>query len=77
MLKVSYSDIFGLAHEGGCGEGVGQGDLVKTGSNSGPYFRVLAVHAHQAWLRNVETGTDGIVDLSRCRRVDGATAAHA
>ncbi len=72
MLRVSYSDVFGVGQERNDHPCVGQGDLVKTGSNSGPYFRVVAVHAQQAWLRNVETGADGIVDLSRCHKIEGA-----
>ena len=72
MLKVSYSDLFGIQHERGYEEHIAEGDMVRTGSNSGPFFRVLAVDGDRAWLRNVQNGMDGIVDVNRCRKVNGA-----
>ena len=74
MVKVSYSGLYGIRHERDYEEHIAEGDLVKTGPNAYPYFHVLAVHGDRAWLRNVQTGMDGVVDLNRCRKVNGAPA---
>jgi hypothetical protein len=74
MLRVSYSDLFGIRHEREWEEHIAEGDMVSTGSNAGPFFRVLAVNDNRAWLRNVSNGMDGIVDVARCRKVNGAPA---
>ena len=74
MVKVSYSGLYGIRHERDYEEHIAEGDLVRTGPNAYPYFTVLAVHGERAWLRNVQSGMDGIVDLNRCRKVNGAPA---
>ena len=74
MVKVSYSGLYGIRHERDYEEHIAEGDLVKTGPNAYPYFHVLAVHGDRAWLRNVQSGMDGVVDLNRCRKVNGAPA---
>ena len=74
MVKVSYSGLYGIRHEREHEEHIAEGDLVGTGPNAYPYFSVLAVHGDRAWLRNIQTGMDGIVDLNRCRKVNGAPA---
>ncbi len=72
MAQVSYSGLFGIRHERDYEEHIAEGDLVRTGTNAFPYFTVLAVSGQRAWLRNVQNGMDGIVDLDRCRKVNGA-----
>ncbi len=72
MAQVSYSGLFGIRHEREYEEHIAEGDLVRTGPNAFPYFTVLAVSGQRAWLRNVQNGMDGIVDLDRCRKVNGA-----
>jgi len=74
MVQVSYSDLYGIRHERDYEEHIAEGDTVSSGGNSGPYFTVMAVNAGRAWLRNVQSGMDGVVDLSRCRKVDRAPA---
>lgn len=55
-----------------CGEPelpVRVGDLIRTGGNSHPHFRVIALAEDRAWVRDTQHGTDHIVPLSRCRRI--------
>ena len=75
MKTVSYSDLFGIRHVRDYDEHIQEGDMVRSGPNSGPYFVVLAVKGEKAWVRNPQNGTDGIVDLNRCRKVNGAPPA--
>ena len=70
MLKVSYSDLFGIRYDKAADHTINPGDIVRTGQNQRPQFSVLAVSGDKAWVRNVDTGLDGIVDLDRCHRVE-------
>ena len=72
MLKVSFSDIFGIRYERGGEEVIQPGDVVRTGENQRPQYAVLAVAGDKAWVRNVDSGMDGIVELNRCRKVQPA-----
>ena len=45
------------------------GDLVRTGDNAHPQFRVIAVADDRAWIRNTQHGTDHVVPLGQCRRI--------
>jgi hypothetical protein len=74
MQAISYSALFGVDHERDYEEHIAEGDMVSTGRNAGPYFNVLAVNGDRAWVRNITTAIDGIVDLKRCRKVNGAPA---
>lgn len=49
------------------------GDIVRTGSNDYPRFKVVALDSGRVWLRNVLTGDDAIVSLEECcwRVTDG------
>jgi len=67
----SYSDVFAINHDREYDEHITAGDLVRTGQNLFPHFEVLAVHGDKAWVRNVETGTDHLALLSRCRKING------
>lgn len=71
MNGLSYFDVFGIEHEGG-DEGVVTGEIVRTGSNLGPHYQVIAIHAQMAWVRCLETGRDGLTPVARCRRVNDA-----
>ena len=41
------------------------GDIVRTGDNSLPQYRVIALSGDRAWLRDVQYGNDEIVPLAR------------
>ena len=43
------------------------GDLCHHGPNALPLYRVIWVDGGKAWLRDVNTGADAVVDLGRCR----------
>ena len=45
------------------------GDVVRTGENAHPYYRVIATSDGRAWVRDVQNGTDYVVPLARCRKV--------
>jgi hypothetical protein len=68
MAAVSYLNVFGIEREV-AQEPIGPGDFVCTGPNACPQFRVIAVHQDVVWVRNTETGADGLTALSRCRKV--------
>ncbi len=74
MVQVSYSNVFAIEHDRGYDEHIQAGDLVRTGGNSFPHFRVVAVAGDKAWVQNILTGLDGLTALSRCRRINGAPA---
>lgn len=45
------------------------GDIVRTGENLHPHFRVIAVSEDRAWVRDSQYGTDHIVPVDRCNRI--------
>jgi hypothetical protein len=45
------------------------GDLVRTGGNLHPHYRVIALTEDRAWIRDIQHGTDHIVPLDRCTKV--------
>lgn len=71
MLQVSYVDLFEAGAHAGPDEDVQAGDLVRTGPNLYPHYRVVAVSGGMAWVRDVQTGLDGLTNLERCRRING------
>lgn len=71
-MLSSYSDVFGIDHDHGIVEEIHPGDLVRTGVNLFPHFEVLAVHGEKAWVRNIETGTEALALLGRCRKIQAA-----
>lgn len=75
MAQISYSGLFGIAHERGFDEIIVAGDLVRTGPNRFPHYTVIAVNGDKAWVRNVQTGVDGLAELSRCRKINGPNGA--
>ena len=77
MVRCSYSDVFSIVHERESDEPIEAGDLVRTGSNSFPHYRVIAVYGDKVWVRDTAYGSDGIVALNLCRKINGpATAAE-
>ena len=74
MSPVSYSDVFSLELERGYEEEIHPGDLVRTSQNLYPHFSVIAINGDKAWLRNVETGVDGLTAVNRCRKINGQPA---
>ena len=70
MAAASYLNVFGIEHAP-VEEYILPGDLVRTGHNMFPHFRVIAVHQDMVWVRNVETGADGLARLDRCRKING------
>jgi hypothetical protein len=75
LKHISYSDVFEIDHDHDDQELIQPGDLVRTGPNLFPHFSVVAVSGEKAWVRNVQTGVDGITALTRCRKVDGPPSA--
>lgn len=47
-------------------EPVAVGDVVKTGPNDYPRFKVIAIDGDRAWLRNIISGDDAVVSLADC-----------
>lgn len=47
--------------------GLQPGDLCHHGANALPLYRVIWVHEDKAWLRDVNSGADSVVELGRCR----------
>jgi hypothetical protein len=50
------------------------GDLVRTGSNALPVFRVIAIEGEKAWVRDATSGADYIIPLCRCRPAELSSA---
>ncbi|WP_133254980.1 hypothetical protein [Phenylobacterium hankyongense] len=42
------------------------GDLCRHGGNSYPIYEVLCVQGERAWLRDVSSGVEGLVNLRNC-----------
>ena len=56
------------------GEEAKVGDLVRTGANMTPVYRVVALDGDKAWLRDEQTGADFIVPACRCAPLSKASA---
>lgn len=69
MNVISYADVFEIQSEMNTSEEIRAGDLVRTGANLHPHYTVIAIYGEKAWLRNVQSGQDGLTPLSRCRKV--------
>jgi hypothetical protein len=46
------------------------GDLVRTGENFHPHYEVIAVTHDRAWIRDTQYGSDHVVPIDRCRRIE-------
>jgi hypothetical protein len=71
-LAISYSDLFAINHAREEHEDINVGDLVRTSPNLFPHWRVIAIDGDKAWLRDVQTQSDGVTELIRCRKVPAA-----
>lgn len=74
MAQISYSDLYDIVHDREYDEDIQTGDMVRTGPNLYPHFTVMAVVGDKVWVRNTETGADGITGITRCRKINGAPA---
>lgn len=45
-----------------------EGEIVLLGPNGGLAVQVVAVRGERAWVRDLNLGRDGVVDLGRTRR---------
>jgi hypothetical protein len=72
VAQISYSDLYDIVHDREYDEDIQTGDMVRTGPNLYPHFTVMAVVGDKVWVRNTETGADGITGLTRCRKNNGA-----
>jgi len=77
MVRSSYSDVFDISHEREFDEQILAGDLVRTGANAFPYFRVIAVYGDKVWVRDMQYGSDGVTNLALCRKINGPPVAEA
>ena len=75
MAQISYSDVYDIVHDREYDEDIQTGDMVRTGPNLYPHFTVMAVVGDKVWVRNTETGADGITGITRCRKINGSPAA--
>ncbi len=48
---------------------IAPGDLVRTGTNSYPRYRVIATSGDRAWIQDAQDGTDHVVPVTRCHRL--------
>ena len=48
---------------------VAVGDLIRTGENSHPHYRVIAIAEDKAWIRDTQYGTDQVVPIDRCSKI--------
>jgi hypothetical protein len=71
MSAVSYLDAYAVAEHLSDEDLIRPGDLVRTSQNYFPHYRVIAVHQDKVWVRNIETGVDGLTALRRCRKING------
>jgi hypothetical protein len=44
-----------------------RGDLCHHGDNTYPVYQVIFVHDDRAWVRDISSGVEGIVDVERCQ----------
>ena len=72
MAQISYSDLYDIVLDREYDEDIQTGDMVRTGPNLYPHFTVMAVVGDKVWVRNTETGADGITGITRCRKINGA-----
>ena len=50
-------------------DGIGVNDIVRTGPNSYPRFKIKAICGDKVWVCNVDTGEDAITKLKICRKI--------
>jgi hypothetical protein len=75
MSSLSYSDLFSINMDREYDEEICAGAVVRMGQNLFPHFMVLAVRGDKAWVRDLETATDHIALIARCRSIPGGSDA--
>jgi hypothetical protein len=45
------------------------GDIVRSGVNRYPYYRVIAINGERAWVRDIQYGTDCVVAIAGFHRI--------
>jgi hypothetical protein len=50
-------------------QGVAEGDIVTLGPDGALALEVMAVRGDKAWVRDVDAGRDGVIDLVTFRRL--------
>ena len=70
MTGISYSDVFGIELDRHHHESIRPGDVVYAGSNHFPHFEVIALDGGTAWVRDVQTAANHLVQVARIRRVE-------
>jgi len=45
------------------------GDIVRTGTNLHPHYRVIAVSDDRVWVRDIQYGTDHIVTVEQINKI--------
>jgi hypothetical protein len=55
---------------------VAPGDLCRHSDNSYPIYEVLCVEGERAWLRDVSSGVEGIVNRRNCFALSAERAAR-
>lgn len=68
-MAISYRDVFGLEFDVPEDLSIQPGDIVRTGANLFPHFKVIAVHGDVAWVQNVSSGADALLPVLRCHKV--------
>ena len=64
---MSFPDCFDI--DTPAGElSVAEGDIVMLGPNGAFTLEVLAVRGGKAWVRDLDDGRDGVVDVAHFRR---------
>ena len=49
--------------------GLKVGDIVRTGDNRYPHYKVIAICSDRAWIRDVRYGDDHVVPMDRLHAV--------
>jgi len=64
---MSYLDPIALGASAG-ELSVAEGDIVMLGPNGAFTLEILAVRGDKAWVRDLDDGRDGVVDVAAFRR---------
>jgi len=51
-------------------------DLVRTSENFHPHYSVIAVADDRVWIRDVQHGTDHVVPIGKCQRIEPKSGAQ-
>lgn len=54
---------------GAAAPSISAGDRIRTGDNFHPHYEVVALSEDRAWVRDLQYGTDHIIPIDRCRKI--------